>query len=56
MPFYDIPNVEGFELKPYVEYLTPLLDKALLNHQKKVNEEVIKKMKQSPAGEIAGEI
>ncbi len=37
LPTYDIPNVDGFELLPYVEYLAPKLDSKLLSHQKKVN-------------------
>ncbi len=38
LPVYDIPNIEGFELKPYVEYLAPKVKVDLLGHQKKVNE------------------
>jgi hypothetical protein len=49
LPVYDIPNVDGFELLPYVEYLCPLLDPKLLNHQQKVNRENIKKLSQAEA-------
>ena len=42
---YDIPNIDGFELLPYVEYNAPLLEGKLLNHQSRVNRELLEKMK-----------
>ena len=50
MPVYDIPNIEGFELSPYVEYLAPKVKVELLGHQKKVNEDKILEMKQPQIG------
>lgn len=44
LPFYDIPNLDGFELKPYVEYLAPLLTEDLKDYQKVVNENKLKQM------------
>ena len=38
LPFYDIPNLEGFELKPYVEYNAPKIPEELQNHQQKANQ------------------
>ena len=37
LPNYDIPNIDGFELSPYVEYLAPKINGKLLNHQRNVN-------------------
>lgn len=37
LPVYDIPNLEGFELQPYVEYLAPKLSRDLLQIQTKIN-------------------
>lgn len=39
LPVYDIPNIEGFELSPYVEYLAPKVKVELLGYQKMVNED-----------------
>lgn len=30
LPVYNIPNIDGFELLPYVEYMAPLLKEELL--------------------------
>lgn len=46
LPVYDIPNIDGFELLPYVEYMAPLLDETLLSHQKRVNQEKIQRIKE----------
>ena len=43
---YDIPNIDDFELLPYVEYLAPQLDAKLLNHQSAVNKELLEGPKQ----------
>jgi len=42
LPNYEIPNIEGFELKPYVEYLAPKLEGASLSHQQSVNKGKVK--------------
>ena len=41
---YDIPNIEGFELLPYVEYLAPKLNGELLTHQARINKEKLEKL------------
>ena len=46
MPVYDIPNIDGFELLPYVEYLAPLLDEALLTHQAKANRDKLQSIRE----------
>jgi hypothetical protein len=44
VPFYDIPNIDGFELKPYVDFNAPKLNEKYLNHQLKVNQEKIEQV------------
>ena len=39
VPFFDIPNIDGFELKPYVDFNAPRLNEKLLNHQIKINQD-----------------
>lgn len=47
LPVYDIPNIDGFELKPYVEFLAPKLKSELLIHQQTVNKKKIQEFKEA---------
>jgi hypothetical protein len=44
VPFYDSPNIDGFELKAYVDFNAPKINEKFLNHQLKVNQERIEKL------------
>jgi len=44
LPFYDIPDLSGFELRPYVEYNALKLSDSLKNHQTQVNKDKIEKL------------
>jgi hypothetical protein len=44
VPFLDIPNIDGFELKPYVDFNAPRINEKHLNHQLRVNQELIEKI------------
>ena len=44
LPFFDIPDLTGCELKPYVEYNAPLISDELRNHQSNVNKLKLSKL------------
>lgn len=46
LPTYNIPNIDGFELLPYVEYMAPKLTGDLLKHQQQVNQKKIQELSQ----------
>lgn len=47
LPFYDIPDLTGFDLKPYVQYNAPKLSAELSKHQFTINNDKIAKLQSS---------